>query len=88
MDELLPHAVALSESAVIVSWGNVMEKQVNLHVHRFSEALRQQHFKGVIDIIPAYCSVTILFDLPVFISVYHQFNSIRCFEKWLSGVQS
>jgi inhibitor of KinA len=72
MVKTLPQIISLGESAVLVSWGNVINKSINREVHSLPVMLRQLNIKGIIDIIPAYSSVTILFDLPVFLSKYHQ----------------
>ena len=73
MVKTLPQIIPLGETAVLVNWGNVIDKSINRQVHTFSVMLRQLNIKGIIDIIPAYSSVTIKFDLPVFLSGYQVF---------------
>jgi inhibitor of KinA len=72
MENTLPQIVPLGERAVLVTWGNEINKSINRKVHSISGMLRQLNIKGVVDIIPAYSSITILFDLPVFFSAYQQ----------------
>jgi inhibitor of KinA len=72
MEKILPRIVSLGESALQISWGNVIDKSINSEVHSFSGMLRQLNIKGIIDVIPAYSSVTIIFDLPFFLFSYHE----------------
>lgn len=62
--------VSLSESAIEFSWGNRVDAVINRQVHAFAHMIRQLNIPGVIDIIPAYSSVTLIFNLPVFISTH------------------
>lgn len=51
------------DHAFTVSFGNIIDDAVNKHVLNLFYLLRQQNIAGLKDIIPAYSSVTIVYDV-------------------------
>jgi inhibitor of KinA len=52
----------LGDAAVTVAFGSVISPQMNDRVLAFAEAVRVKHWEGVLDIVPAFASVTIHVD--------------------------
>ena len=53
---------ALGDAAVTVTCGHVIDPEVNARVLALAETVRAQRWKGVLDVVPTYCSVTIHVD--------------------------
>ena len=71
MPETLPQTIALGESAVLLNWGNCIDKGINRQVHLLAAALHNQDHSFILDIIPAYCSITIVFDIILFTTAHN-----------------
>ena len=65
MDQPLPATrngfavLSLGDAAVTVEFGHTIEPGLNEHALALQKAVRIQRWEGVIDIVPAYASVTI-----------------------------
>lgn len=53
------------DHALTVSFGNVIEEAANKHVLSIFNWLKLQNIEGVKDIIPAYSSITVVYDVQV-----------------------
>jgi inhibitor of KinA len=53
------------EHAVTIGYGNTIDDDVNAHVLRLFGQLKQQNITGVLDVIPAYSSITVVYDVGV-----------------------
>lgn len=52
----------LSESAVMITFGNHISKSIHIRVQQFIATLHECKFEGYIESIPSYTGVTIFFD--------------------------
>ncbi len=52
----------LGDSAITIEFGNVIDPRINTRVVAFAATLVAQRWKGILDIVPTYRSVTIHFD--------------------------
>lgn len=52
----------LGDLGVCISWGNKIDASINKKVLAIFDQLRQANSPGVIDLVPAYSSLSILFD--------------------------
>jgi inhibitor of KinA len=52
----------LGDSAITVEFGNEIDPHINTCVIAFAATVTQQKWKGILDIVPTYRSVTIYFD--------------------------
>jgi len=50
---------SLSDSAITIDFGNVIDAQINDLVMRLYRFCRENPFKGMIEAMPAYASLTI-----------------------------
>ncbi|MES2647312.1 MAG: 5-oxoprolinase subunit PxpB [Bacteroidota bacterium] len=73
-----PHFMPLGDSALVIQWGNIIDRSLNEVVVAVADSLKQQPFQGMIDIVPAYSSLTIIYD-PVSINSFHG-KQIAVFE--------
>ena len=53
------------DHAVTIGYGNTIDDDVNAHVLRLFSRLKQQNITGVLDIIPAYSSITVVYNVGV-----------------------
>ena len=64
MDQLPPHKIlSLGDAAIIVDFGNCIDKSVNKLVHAVFYRLQNKPIPGMIEAVPAYCSITIYYDV-------------------------
>ncbi len=63
MNTKLESILPLGDTALIISWGNVIDESINKKVLNLFQKLKSLSLKGVIDIVPAYCSLTIHYDI-------------------------
>lgn len=54
---------ALGDNAITITFGQTIDEKVNAHVHALCNYLHAQNIIGVKDIIPAYASLTVVYDL-------------------------
>ena len=53
---------SLGDSAITVEFGDEINPRINARVIAFATAIARQEWKGILDIVPTYRSVTIYFD--------------------------
>ncbi|MFV0390180.1 MAG: 5-oxoprolinase subunit PxpB [Pyrinomonadaceae bacterium] len=54
--------ISLGESALIVTFGNVIDEKINQRVNSLCFALESKPFSGFIEAVPAYSSLTVYYD--------------------------
>lgn len=52
----------LGDCAITIEFGNTIDPRINAHVVAFATFIIQQQWKGIVDVVPTYRSVTIHFD--------------------------
>ncbi len=74
----------LGDSAITIDFGNSISKEINKEVMtRFSQ-LQQQPLPGTIELVPAYSSLTIYYDLPALKRiVYNHFTVYEWMKELL-----
>jgi inhibitor of KinA len=64
MESNLPYTVyPCGEYAITIDFGNVIDETINHHVHLLFSRLKQQNIVGVKDVIPAYSTLTVVYDV-------------------------
>lgn len=53
----------LSESAIVLTFGNTIDPKINTKVLALAEAIQANLFPGLIEVLPAYCSLTVFYDI-------------------------
>lgn len=86
-----PTFFSLGDSALIVDFGNLIALEVNDLVQRLSAAVERANFRGLIESVPAYASLTIFYDVAVVRRTYPgfatAFDAVRFLvEQILPGV--
>ena len=70
MSATLPYQLyAISDQAITLDFGGPISEETNDRVHRLVASLQQNMLPGITDIIPAYNSVTVVYD---YMTVYQQ----------------
>ncbi|MBI2853962.1 MAG: 5-oxoprolinase subunit PxpB [Chloroflexi bacterium] len=57
-----PHFLAGGDSAIFVEFGNTVSLELNQRVHNLKLAIQRQRVPGIIETVPAYCSLLVYFD--------------------------
>lgn len=57
-----PELAALGDSAILVTLGDAVERDVNRRVHAWVHAIRASGLAGVLDVVPAYASLAVHYD--------------------------
>jgi KipI family sensor histidine kinase inhibitor len=50
------------DSSILIQFGNSIDPQINGKIAATVQLMREQHIEGVVDIIPAFCSLLINYD--------------------------
>jgi inhibitor of KinA len=90
MSAKLPYQLySISDQAITLDFGGPISEETNDRVHRLVASLQQNMLPGIIDIIPAYNSVTVVYD---YMTVYQQQlknkNSLPVYtlvEQWIEN---
>jgi inhibitor of KinA len=53
----------LGDAALIIDFGNVIDESINKLVHAVFYQLQKDPIPGMIESVPAYCSLTIYYDV-------------------------
>jgi KipI family sensor histidine kinase inhibitor len=59
----------LGDSAVLLNFGERIDAELNLRVHALADVLRDADLPGLIDVVPAYASIAVHYDLRVWHAV-------------------
>lgn len=54
--------IPYGDKAILVNFGNRIDYKINALVHNFENALMKEKIEGVIEAIPAYSSITVIYD--------------------------
>ncbi len=71
----------LGESALTVDFGNIISVEINEFVINLSNQIEKENFKGFIECVPAYSSLTIFYDLFQVRKIYGDFQFVENFIK-------
>ena len=71
----------LSDSAITIDFGNVIDPQINDFVMKLFQSCRQNPFEGMIEAMPAYASLTIFYDVFAVKKNYSDFKTAFDFVK-------
>ncbi|NJF24990.1 5-oxoprolinase subunit PxpB [Thermococcus sp. Bubb.Bath] len=52
----------LGDSALLISFGEVIEDEVNARVHAVARAIEGKEFEWLVEVVPAYSSIAVIFD--------------------------
>jgi inhibitor of KinA len=55
----------LDEQAITVSFGSSISPEVNSKVMQLNQLLQRQPFEGLVETVPAYCTLTVIYDAPI-----------------------
>lgn len=64
VDPLPPYRFSpLGDNAIIIDFGNIIDEQINKLVHSVFYRLQNDPIPGMIEAVPAYCSLTVFYDV-------------------------
>ncbi|HEX6847682.1 MAG TPA: 5-oxoprolinase subunit PxpB [Chitinophagaceae bacterium] len=84
MDQQLPayKILPLSDTALIIDFGNVIDESINKLVHSVFYQLQKEPVPGMIEAVPAYSSLTIYYDV---LLIRKTISSGQTAYEWISG---
>ena len=50
------------DSSLLIQFGNEISPEINQRIKATVQLMREQHIEGVLDVIPAFCSLLINYD--------------------------
>ncbi|SDM69295.1 inhibitor of KinA [Fictibacillus solisalsi] len=59
--------LSFGEAGILLEFGSVMDKKVNLQIHKTAKWLNDHPFDGFIETVPAYTTLTVLYNPVIFI---------------------
>ncbi|MDN4523150.1 5-oxoprolinase subunit PxpB [Fictibacillus fluitans] len=59
--------LSFGEAGILLEFGSVMDKEINLQIHKTAKWLNDHPFDGFIETVPAYTTLTVLYDPMKFI---------------------
>jgi inhibitor of KinA len=82
MEQLPPYKIfPLGDAALIIDFGNVIDESINKLVHAIFYQLQKGPIPGVIESVPAYCSLTIYYDV---LFIRKKINGPATAFEWIS----
>lgn len=67
---------SLGDSALTIQFGNSIDRTLNQKVFRLFHYFKKNTLAGIRDCIPAYCSLTIVYDLTILSAAFNQYPSV------------
>jgi inhibitor of KinA len=86
MDSTPPYTIyPCGDHAITIDFGNVIDETINEYVHGLFNQLKQQTIIGVKDVIPAYSSVTVVYDVIAIRYLYPSDTAYNTVLKIIEG---
>ncbi|CAK7045201.1 5-oxoprolinase subunit PxpB [Tissierella sp.] len=79
--------IIAGDKAIIVEFGNSISPEINAKVRSMVKAIDESNIIGIIDIVPTYRSIQIIYD-PMVIDYKDFIDSLKEIEKSLSNIDS
>jgi inhibitor of KinA len=70
----------LGDAALIIDFGNIIDESINKLVHAVFYQLQKDPIPGMIEAVPAYCSLTIYYDV---LLIRKKINGQRTAFEWI-----
>ena len=68
-----PQFFSVSENSLTMSFGNEISEKINRKILDLSDYIEKNPFAGLIEIVPAFSSLTVFYDLPVVRKTFPEF---------------
>ena len=68
------------DSAILVEFGKEISPEINQRISAVVQLMKEQHIEGIVDMIPAFCSLLINYD-PRVVSYEEIRERIECLIK-------
>lgn len=72
---------SLGENALTIDFGNEISVGLNRKIRKLSNAIEEKSFRGFIECVPAYSSLTIFYDLTRVRTLSREFDTVYAFVK-------
>ncbi len=80
-----PQYFSVSESALTISFENRISTEINRKILELAQHIEQNPFAGLVEIVPAYSSLTLFYDLPTVRKTFptspDAFSAVRAFAE-------
>ncbi len=83
---LLYKISSYGDHAILIELGNMIDEKVNQKVICVFHHLQNKKIAGIKDIIPAYCSVTVVYDVAVIRKTHHNISAAGSMELQIRNV--
>lgn len=83
---MLPKIHPLGDQGLLLDWGQRLDSAVHQEVQACWQGIEALHLPGVLDLIPAYSSLAILWDTAFLLQKYPQHLPFEWIKTWIEPV--
>ena len=76
------HCYVLSERALVIAWEQRIDPAIAASIRKLQKQLTNQPFEGMLELVPAYASLTVFYDPLRVRNQYATSNSQRWWEAY------
>ena len=80
------HIYPCGDHALTIGFGNTIDEMINRRVHQLFYQIKQKNMIGVKDIIPAYSSITVVYDVIEVRHAFPQYTAYNVMRKMIGEV--
>ena len=59
---MIPELKPAGDSALLISFGEIIDEEINGRVHTVARAIEKAGFEWLVEVVPAYSSLLVLYD--------------------------
>jgi inhibitor of KinA len=83
MEQLPPYKIfPLGDTGLVIDFGNIIDERINKLVHTIFYQLQKDPIPGLIESVPAYCSLTLYYDV---LFIRKKISGQETAFEWISG---
>ena len=84
MNDPLPYVIhSLGDSAAVLDFGNIIDKNINEHVLRLFHHFKKKKHTAILDIVPAYSSLSFFYDVVEIKRTINNETAFEAIEKYI-----
>lgn len=80
------HIYPCGDHAITIDFGNAIDEDINRHVQRLFYSIKQKNITGVYDVIPAYSSITVVYDVIAVKKAFPENPAYNTILKIINGI--
>jgi inhibitor of KinA len=81
-----PQILPLGDQGLLIEWGNSLDPAIQQQVCACWQRLQQVQLPGIIDLVPAYSSLALLFDVDFLLKKFPRHLPFELVKSWLEPI--